>query len=407
MKNLKTFQAKTMAEAIEQVKRRLGRDAVILHTRTVGRRRLFRLGGQTLVEVTAAVDSELPAAMRRGIVKKRLGQEATTGGANGIAMPAHGTTSRTPDGRGQTTGSSATDPDLLTRIGELRSMIEDHVRDTKRSQLPTLPEPLLETYTRLIQADVAEDTAIQLVEQIRAEMDPAQLADAQAVRERLARYIESMLPVAGPIRLTRRSEPTITALVGPTGVGKTTTIAKLAANFQLREGKKVGLVTIDTYRIAAVEQLRTYAQIIDVPLEVVTTPSQLRAAFETMKDCDVILLDTAGRSQNDQIRLNELKCFLDEAKPHEVHLVLSGTYSRRVLSETIDRFSAIGIDRVVFTKLDEAVGFGVILSCLTRAKAKLSYITAGQNVPDDIEIGRGRKVAEFIVNGGSLSPCPS
>ena len=215
-----------------------------------------------------------------------------------------------------------------------------------------------------------------------------------------------MLPVAGPIHLTRRAGPTVIALVGPTGVGKTTTVAKLAANFSLREGRKVGLITIDTHRIAAVDQLQTYAQIIDVPLEVVTAPAQLRTAIDAMRDREVILLDTAGRSQNDRTKLNELKRFHDEARPHEVHLVLSGTCSRGALSETVNRFGAVGIDRVIFTKLDETVGFGAILSCLHQAKARLSYLTAGQDVPDDIEVGHGRRVAELIVSGKRPSPCP-
>ncbi len=398
MKNLKTFEAKTMADAIAQVKRRLGRDAVILHTRTLSKGGVFGFGGQSVVEVTAATgDSQLPPAVRRGIVKKRTGKDPITGGADGVAMLADGASSR---------GAPVSDPDLLVEIGELRSMIADLVRDSRLRQLPTFPEELLETYTRLIQADVAEDIAVQLVEQLRADLEPGQLTDPQAVRERLARYVESMLPVAGPIHLTKMAEPTIIALIGPTGVGKTTTIAKLAANFRLRERKKVGLITIDTYRIAAVDQLRTYAQIIDVPLEVVTTPSQLRDAVDAMRDCDVVLLDTAGRSQNDRIKLNELKCFLDEAKPHEVHLVLSSAANVRVLSEAIERFGTVGIDRVIFTKLDEAAGFGAILSCLSKVKARLSYITVGQDVPEDIEVGRGRRIAELIVNGGRLASCP-
>ena len=386
-----------MAEAIRQVKRQLGREAVILHTRTRTKGGVCGLGGQSVVEVTAAAGvSELPADIRRGIVKRGSGKESTTGVAGVTAMTMCGTTLRSAPDR---------DPELRAEIGELRSLVQELARDTRRSLVPNLPTELVDTYTRLVQNDVAEDVAVQLVDQIRREMKPGELADPQAVRERLAAYVESMLPVAGPIRVTKRGEPTIIALIGPTGVGKTTTIAKLAANFRLTEGRKVGLITIDTYRIAAVEQLRIYAQIINVPLEVVMTPAQLRGAIETMSDCDVILLDTAGRSQKDQVKLNELKGFMDEAKPHEVHLVLAGTCNPTVLAETIERFGVIGIDRVIFTKLDEAVGFGAMLSCLSKAKAKLSYLTTGQDVPDDIEVGRGRRVAELIVDGRRADLC--
>ncbi|MHC4611490.1 MAG: flagellar biosynthesis protein FlhF [Planctomycetota bacterium] len=239
-------------------------------------------------------------------------------------------------------------------------------------------------------------------------MDAEELANPAAVRRKLAAYVESLLPTAGPIRLASLPGPSIIALVGPTGVGKTTTIAKLAANFRLRESRNVGLITLDTYRIAAVEQLRTYAQIINVPLEVVMSPGQLPGALERLQGCDVVLIDTAGRSQNDAIRMNELKCYLDRAKPHEVHLVLSSASSQGVVDAVLARFSMLGVDRVIFTKLDEAIGFGVILNCVQEAGARLSYVTTGQDVPDDIEVGDASRVAGLIL-GGELrrNPGPS
>ncbi len=250
---------------------------------------------------------------------------------------------------------------------------------------------------RLVQGRVAEGVARQLVAEVARELGETELRDPAAVRRRMAEYLESMLPVAGPIQLADRSGPTIIALVGPTGVGKTTTIAKLAANSHLRQHRKVGLITVDTYRIAAVEQLRTYAQIIDIPLEVVPTPGELPAAIDRLRDRDIILIDTAGRSQNDALRVNELKCYLDQAKPHEVHLVLSSTSSQQVVDQVLERFSGLGVNRVIFTKLDEAIGFGVILTSLQKAGTRLSYVTTGQDVPDDIEVGQASKVADLIL----------
>lgn len=398
MKNLRTFQAKSMAEALDLVKRRLGRDAVILHTRNVQRGRWWSMGRRSLVEITAATD--VPASPPGPRVRTR----PAVGGGEPIAQV------KLPERPRERTGGpvfAGGDPGLLNEIGELRKLVQDLVRESRRTRMPTLPADLVELYTRLIQNDVAQDLAAQLVEQLRPEIESGALAASEDARRRLAAFIESMLPVAGPIQLDGAARPNIIALIGPTGVGKTTTVAKLAANFSLREGRKVGLVTIDTYRIAAVEQLRTYAQIINVPLEVVMTPSQLRGALQSMSDRDVVLLDTAGRSQHDQIKLNELKCFLDEAKPHEVHLVLAGTCSERVLTDTMQRFAPIGVNRVIFTKLDEAIGFGAILSCLHKANAKLSYITTGQDVPDDIEVGRAGRVAELIINGGGFEHCPN
>jgi flagellar biosynthesis protein FlhF len=263
---------------------------------------------------------------------------------------------------------------------------------------------LYETYRRLVENAVAEEIAQQLVERGRRELSAAQLGDPHAVRAHLAGVIESMLPTAGPIRVPPAGRPKLIALIGPTGVGKTTTIAKLAANFCLRERRRVGLITIDTFRIAAVEQLRTYAQIIDVPLQVVMTPAELRDAVQRSGDRDIVFIDTAGRSQRDSVKTAELRTYFEAVRPDEVHLVLSSTCSEAVLTQTIHKFREVGVDRIIFTKLDEAIGFGVMLSCLQKAQAQLSYVTTGQDVPDDIRVGDGKAIARLIVGEGSRKP---
>jgi len=183
-------------------------------------------------------------------------------------------------------------------------------------------------------------------------------------------------------------------------VGKTTTIAKLAAAFKLRQKQKVGLITIDTYRIAAVDQLRTYANIIGVPLKVVLTPTELVAAMKDMADCDTVLIDTAGRSPTDQLKLNELSNFIAAAKPTEVHLVLSSTTTQEAMEAALERFSTVRADpapHIIFTKLDEAVSFGVLLNVARTASKVLSYLTTGQDVPDNIEVGQPRRLARLIL----------
>ncbi len=391
-----------MAEALEEVKRQYGRSAVILNTRTVTKGGLLGLGGKPCVEITAArAMADLPAPLRRGGIPRRSERIAATPVvASNAAQPAKANVeSPAPDA-------------LVKEVGALRSLVGDLVRETRRSRLPTVPAELHEHYQTLVENRVAEELAARLVEEARRKLTVRQLREPAAVRGQLAASLAAMLPTGEPIRVQSHGTPYIVALIGPTGVGKTTTIAKLAANFCLRENRKVGLITIDTYRIAAVEQLKTYAQIIDVPLEVAMSPDQMKEAVGHMADRDVILIDTAGRGQRDAGKLNDLLAFFTAVKPHEVHLVLSATCEEGVLSQAIERFSGIGIDRVIFTKLDEAVGFGVILNCLEKAKARLSYVTMGQEVPNDIEVGAGRTIAGLIlgnkeVRGGRENQNPN
>ena len=387
---VKTFRGPTMAEALDQVKQQFGRDAVILNTRSDPGGRVLGLGGKPYVEITAAPESsDLPPRARRG--KMAQGYEATVG-AEGAAQDLS---------LGNANSSARLSESLLSEVESLKAVVGDLVRETRRAQAAHIPSALHDTYARLVENAVAEEIAQQLLLRVRDRLGDDRLHDAVAVRAELASAVESMVPTAGPIELSTVKGPTIISLVGPTGVGKTTTIAKLAANFSLREGKRVGLITIDTYRIAAVEQLRTYAQIIDVPLEVVMRPTELVDAVQRMSDRDVILIDTAGRSQRDTVKIQELRQFFDVVKPHEVHLVVSGTCGEAVMRDAVQRFSAVGIDRVILTKLDEAIGFGVILSCLQRVDARLSYVTTGQNVPDDIRLGEGKVLSRLVLGSSA------
>ena len=213
--------------------------------------------------------------------------------------------------------------------------------------------------------------------------------------------MEEEIPVTGPIQ-TEPGQRRLVALVGPTGVGKTTTIAKLAANFRLKEKRKVGLITVDTYRIAAVEQLRTYADIIDLPMAVVSTPREMREAVARMSDLELILLDTAGRSPRDEVKIQELKTLLTEANADEVHLVLSATAGASSLVRTAQQFAAAGTTALLLTKLDEVDGLGNLPPLLRSSRLPISYVTHGQNVPDDIEAAASRRLARAVLVMGNL-----
>ncbi len=388
---LQIFSGNTMAEALAKVKTELGSEAVILNTRSLPRSKWLGVGGQGKVEITATRHmSDLPQTEKRRRLQVSAGRFDS---ANG--RPAMNTSSNTPP---SATINPALSEELLSQMRALRSAVSDLTSVSRADRTESLPGELFGTYRQLVENSVSDDIAQHIVERGRSALSAQELADPAVVRSFLSKEIEGMLPTAGAINLQLSGGPTIIALVGATGVGKTTTIAKLAANFCLRGKRRVGLITIDTYRIAAVEQLRTYADIIAVPLEVVMSPEALRQAVMRLSGCDVILIDTAGRSQRDAAKIDELLGFFQVVRPHEVHLVLSATCGESVLLQTVRQFQPVGVDRVIFTKLDEAIGFGVMLACLQKAEAKLSYVTTGQDVPDDIRVGDRRALARLIVS---------
>lgn len=469
-----------MADALAAVKRELGRDAVILHTRMYKVGSWFGLGGRQVVEITASDDVRVP---RRGVAAQGTEPSAeVAGGRDGLlataspATAARATPSRAravaayagqprrggagattrleaehggtdsegkadlerlnPDGSGEssrdrhargvpsparevaalammsagysggsTTGVSQSDP-IREELSVIRRMVGQVLQSSSRggAGVPGLrmPEALFRHYARMIENEVAQEVADSIVSAVRDELTPAELTDDEIVRQAVLRHLEALLPVDSAVTVPSRGpdgRPLTVALVGPTGVGKTTTIAKLAASYRLRHGRKVALITSDTYRIAAVDQLRTYANIIGVPLKVVHTPDEMRDACSALADCDVVLIDTAGRSPGDAARLEELRGFVDAAEPHQVHLVLSSTACEAAMMRTIERFAALRANLVLFTKLDEAANLGVLVNVARRISARLSYVTTGQEVPDDIEPGRSDRLARLVLDG--------
>ena len=376
---LKTYRAKSMHEALRLVRSELGPQAAVLHTREVSGSGLLRWFRTRQIEVTASTSVNVPTRL-----PERLHTNPSAA-APKAAPP----------------GPKAADParigsELQGQLTDLQSMIEDLCQRTSQSPPYELPEILFHIFTDMIEAEVDEDLARELIERVRKTMRPDNLGDPLLVKSRIAELIENEMSVAGPIP-TPNGQRSLVALVGPTGVGKTTTIAKLAANYRLREKKRVGLITVDTYRIAAVEQLRTYADIIDLPMEVVSTPREMREAAARLSNLDLVLLDTAGRSPKDEVKIQELKSMLSEAKPDEVYLVLSGVSSAKSLVRTVNKFACVGTSALILTKLDEATGLGNLLPLLRGGKLPLAYLTDGQNVPDDIQVADKRRMAQLTL----------
>jgi len=305
------------------------------------------------------------------------------------------------DGIASAQDDPSSDP-MRDELAAIRSMVGQVLHGQSRQAggpMPTMPPKLFDMYLTLIGQEVSEELADQIVNDVRDELDGAALEDDAAVGAAVRRHLAGYIPTSDESVLTQSPDgrPLTIALIGPTGVGKTTTLAKLAASFKLRHGRKVGLITADTYRIAAVDQLRTYANIIGLPLKVALTPGEMRQAIHALSDCDVLLIDTAGRSQNDDDRIEELKKFIAAADPHEVHLVLSSTSGEKVLLREAEVFSAIGVHKIVLTKLDEAVSFGMIVNVVRKIGTQLSFFTTGQEVPDHIEVGHPDRIARLVL----------
>ncbi len=378
-----------MAGALAKVKRDLGQRAVILRTRTIKSGGLFGVGARARVEITAGEETPSPPAQpaRELAPARRVAAAPMPEIAVGPAAEAP---VRQPP------VSEAFQQELQ----DIKSLVQRLVQTQSQDRLSHLQPQLREAYTQLLQNEVAEELAADFICRLNDRQTDGRPLDRTTIIEFLVQQFARVLAPGAPIQLTRKKgRATVVALIGATGVGKTTTIAKLAAQFRLKQGCRVGLITIDTYRIAATEQLRTYAEIIEAPLEVVLTPQEMRPALERLRDCDVVLIDTAGRSQFDREKLSELGEFLSVAEPDETHLVLSATSSQAVLMKAMEEFSSLKIDRVIFTKLDEAVGIGTLLAVCRKLDAQLSYVTTGQDVPSDIEESDGRKLAEMIVHG--------
>lgn len=262
------------------------------------------------------------------------------------------------------------------------------------------PRAIVELRALLAEQELPQELSSRLLAKVaerfagRADLTP------EAARAALVELLVAMLPSDNrdpfEVEPGRHGARRI-AFVGPTGVGKTTTLAKLAAQLKLKRGLSVGIVAADTYRIAAVDQLRAYAEILDLPVKVASSPRDAAQACSELGDVDVVLIDTAGRSQNDHMKVSELKAFLGAVDPDETHLVLSATAGSRTLARESDVFAAVGIDAIALTKLDEASCFGPLLALVSRLGRRVSFFTNGQEVPDHIEAARSRRLATLVL----------
>jgi len=427
---VKTFEAASMQEALGIVKQEMGEEAFILSTRTKAKKGPLGMGEAAMIEVTAAVDDSsvppAPASASALPVNGTYGLRPPLGRAE-APPPAQTTSSHDTAPLSRESGTAPARPvdlqplrrELLEIKGAVEALKDQEARNAtilreldllkamlnriQKQGMPSsqlhLPRCLLDLYGELSANDVDPMIGLRLCEFTqRALLDQGgeEAVDSEKARLFMRRVIADFIPVASPIQL-EPGRTQVAALVGPTGVGKTTTIAKLAAYAKLELKQKVALVTLDTFRLAAVDQLQQYAQILQVPLHVALTVEDLRSAMRFYQDRTLVLIDTPGHNPKDTETLAQLQHFLDELPNVETHLVLSATTKPRDLADIAQRFEPLKPGRLIFTKLDETSTYGPILSTLVRVKRPLSYLGTGQEVPQDLEMATSRRVAYLIL----------
>jgi len=394
---IKKIQAATMTEALARVKQELGEEAVILKTERVCRGGLLDLVGQPRVEVTAAIDPETGPPL--SFEAERSATKHRTPAAAPPSMPGTAPTPAPPP-----PALHSAHLDLLARqLKSVKAAVGELTEYLRQRELPPYPEPVLEVYLELIDNDVEEGLAKELLAEVMSKVRGAAVVDREDLKGLLAEGLHRRLLTSGPIE-QGRGEPKVVALVGPTGVGKTTTIAKLAAGKKIYDNARVGLITVDTYRIAAVEQLRTFAEIADIPMEVVYSVNEMKSALHRFRYLELVFIDSAGRSPRNSEQIKELKKFVEAAEPQEIHLVLSATTRTKEQTDAVRRFSLVPVNRIIFTKLDETTSYGGLLNVLAKVKIPASYLTHGQSVPEDILVADKQTMANLILGEGPGRP---
>ena len=409
---IKKYTGKTFKEAFNDMKSELGEDAIILNSKKVKKGGSFDfLGGKEFYEITAAIDTPSNITQRTGVINNT---PKTPGYVYSRPKPAE---PETPVEKERvekvevmdTIRSSISEQriaqqmthlqDLTGEVQDMKKVLEQLSEFVKYSRMPALPQVFKMALKRLLENEVHEELAKAIVQTAYARTDPKNYNNTRMVMETIFSLLRQMIRVAPPLEKLNR-KPYVVVLVGPTGVGKTTTIAKIAANMKLLHKRDVALISADTYRIAAIEQLQTFANIATIPMSVVYSPSEMQKSVFKYREKSLILIDTVGRSPKNAEQLADLQRFVDAAEPNEVHLVMSLTSSSKTMMEIADKFKPLRPNRLIFTKSDEATGPGVMLNVLYKQQIPVSYLTTGQVVPNDIVPANHASIAKLVYKGG-------
>lgn len=416
---IKKFTAKTEVEAAAEARRELGPNVVIMNVRTVKQKGFFSFLKAPLIEVTVALEEENERGATRQMVKPEppVSDEVreVVNRVNSLV---------TADLEKEKVAEPRKDSAIEERLDSLQNLLEKQIVNPVKEKVVE-PEPVKTVtkvvsedsnnevadiepellkfmkllYNTMIENEVNEKVANAIIEETRKSAKPGMPFDYA-----LASTYQKMILKFGtsqPITPASRG-PKVLFFIGPTGVGKTTTIAKIASHFTVNEKRKVALLTADTYRIAASEQLKTYANILEVPFRIIYSVEEVEAALEDFAAYDYILVDTAGHSHQNEDQRNQMNGFVhsvDGLAEKETFLVLSATTKYRDLISIADTYKTMTDYKLIFTKLDETTTLGNLLNLKLYTGTTISYVTDGQNVPDDIAPFNAQKTVKLLLGG--------
>ncbi|MBO5209194.1 MAG: flagellar biosynthesis protein FlhF [Lachnospiraceae bacterium] len=413
---IKKFLGKTEQEAIENAKKELGANVVVMNVKNVKRKGLFGFLKPQMKEVTVALEEEntntdtVSAEMKAAVSAINNVVVSSMNNAQGAATEAQSAvkpqnaakTQIIPEEVAEKKDNNA----LEEKLDSLQSLLEQQLQKPEPEKEKQEEEEVSETdmfmqllHTTMLDNEVDEKYAEQVIDEIEKINKPNTPFDYALANT----YQKMILKFGKPIGISPSEKGVkVVFFIGPTGVGKTTTIAKIASKFRVDEKKKIALLTADTYRIAAAEQLRTYANILEVPFRVIYTVEEMEQALVDFKDYDYIFVDTAGHSHQNQAQKETMSKFIhsvDDMVEKEVFLVLSATTKYKDLVSIADAYKEISDYKLIFTKLDETTTLGNLLNLKLYTGASLSYVTCGQNVPDDIEDFNPQKTVKRLLGG--------
>ncbi len=386
---VKRYIANDMKDAMEKIRKDLGPDAIILNSRPIRRKNVFGFLQKRLIEVVVAYEPKETKAQRAETPAPPKAEEPVP-----VLQPA-GAAAPAAAGTAVKVAEAEKIERLSSKLDALQEAVKDFTVKMKAADGETLlnfTPSATDLYDGLVEHDVQDKLARKLA------LDAQKISEKLSInpREVAEQFILEKLGQAVPIRI-KKFKRNVILLVGPTGVGKTTTIVKLAGLFALAQELKVALINTDTYRIAAHEQLKTYADILKIPVSIVYSPPELADALKEYEDMDVVLIDTAGKSPNDEKHREEIKNLVKYGEADEVLLVVSVSTSCNACKDIIKSYSFLEDFKVLVTKLDEVNVWGNVLNIVNFAGKPISYVTTGQNVPNDIELADVAKITGNIL----------